>query len=343
MAYSLSELHENGVPRLLEQIDSLEQWQRKREYIQSVWLEYIGGIPARQPVVWTECSSEHLEGHVRKHIRYSTAYKDEVTAFLLIPDGIAEDASASCSAILALHPTHAEGKRDTGTSEGRVNRQYGLELVMRGHIVLVPDTITAGERIYTEPFMTAPFYGRHPKWTAVGKMIVDHMYGVDLLCQLPQVDPNRIGAIGHSLGGYNSFFLAGADTRIRAFVSSCGFSTFSGDPVPHRWGLRDWFSHIPRLTPDINQGFVPFEFNEIAALAAHTPALFWSGQQDRIFPNWQRISEAMQDVKSLYNWLGCGDRFTYVMGTEEHDFPPYIRELAYRFLDRWLKPQVEGD
>ena len=75
-----------------------------------------------------------------------------------------------------------------------------------------------------------------PAWTAVGKMLSDHITAVDVLSSPPQVNSHRIGVIGHSLGGYNGWFLAGMDKRIKAVVSSRGFTMFRGDPEPNRWG-----------------------------------------------------------------------------------------------------------
>lgn len=140
--------------------------------------------------------------HTQLHIRYDSVGGDEVTAHLLLPNAyrLRKEGDALLPAVIALHPTHEGGKEDIATPRGRANRQYGLELAQRGYVVLAPDTITAGERIDTKPYQTAAFYERNSGWTAVGKMLVDHMCGVDLLAGLEGVDEERIGAIGHSLG-----------------------------------------------------------------------------------------------------------------------------------------------
>jgi hypothetical protein len=298
----------------------------------------LGELPERTAPSYEVITTTVLADHTRLHIRYQSANTDEVTALLLIPNEEKLNAQPDrrLPAIMALHPTSPSGKEDIATPEGRENRRYGLELVRRGYVVLAPDTITAGERITTQAYQTAHFYERNPAWTAVGKMLVDHLYGVDLLCSLAQVDASRIGAIGHSLGGYNSFFLAGLDSRIGAYVSSCGFCTFMGDPTPDRWGQRDWFSHIPRLSEDLNKGEVPFEFHEISALAAPIPAFYYSGQQDSIFPNWRSISEGMEDLYRLYQFHGAESSFRYVLTNGSHDFPSDVRDMAYQFLDRHL-------
>ena len=51
--------------------------------------------------------------------------------------------------------------------------------------------------------------------SATMKGIVNHRRAVDLLASLPEVDPRRIGVIGHSLGGHNSLFVAAFDPRIK--------------------------------------------------------------------------------------------------------------------------------
>ena len=44
------------------------------------------------------------------------------------------------------------------------------------------------------------------------KGIFNHMRCVDLLQSREEVDPARIGVIGHSLGGHNSMFVAAYQT-----------------------------------------------------------------------------------------------------------------------------------
>lgn len=338
MGYQLSQLSEQNFPYLLEGIEDRKQWEAKREKIAAVWQHYLGSIPKAVPVAYT-IHSEHAEAdHIRIHLSYNTGFGDRVSAYLLIPGEQVQNREKRYPAILALHPTADNGKEDVATRTGRANRQYGLELVARGYVVLAPDTITAGERIYdgAEPFQTAPFYKQFPHSTAVGKMIHDHQQAITLLQSLAFVDPERIGAIGHSLGAYNAYFLAAVEARIKVVVSSCGFCPFMQDDNPNRWGQRDWFSHIPELTEQIKNDLVPFEFHEIIALAAPRPFFNWFTQQDTIFPNWQAAAFASLDIQRLYQWLGADERYISLLGNGEHDFPPHIRELSYKFLDDWL-------
>jgi len=334
----------NRVAPLLDTGETKSDWETKRRQIQSVWMHTLGEAPLEDMYdsealgegAYTVLSEKQEEDHCCQHIRYETKDQDLVHAYLLLPRGVSP--AAPRPAVLALHPTTEVGKADVALASGRDNRRYGLELARRGYIVLAPDSITFGERIYEgeAPFQTAPFYKRFPAWSAVGKMLTDHIRGVDLLTSMKQVRPDRIGVIGHSLGGYNGWFLAGMDSRIRAVASSCGFSLFQGDPDPNRWGRRDWFSHFAGLTEVMKQGGPPFEWHEIAALAAPVPMFMWCGMRDAIFPNWLDNTHGLAELMKLYRGLGRESDFECWLGTEGHDFPPDLRERAYRFLDAHL-------
>ena len=101
---------------------------------------------------------------------------------------------------------------------GKPNRGYAGELAERRMVVLAPDYPGYGDYkidVYSKGYASATMKG-----------IWNHMRAVDLLQSLPEVDPERIGVIGHSLGGHNSIFVAVFDPRIKAVVSSCGFNAF---------------------------------------------------------------------------------------------------------------------
>jgi len=326
---------------LTSDLKNLEDWDRKRSKIRQAWLQVVGDLPEREPVQYERLATAAEASHTRYHIRYDTAYGDQVTAYLLIPHASLELPNGF-PAVIAMHPTVNTGKDDIALQSGREGRRYALELAERGYVVLAPDTITAGERKAAgeEYFHTALFDRQYPSWSAVGKMLTDHLHGVDLLSSLAEVDSDRIGAIGHSLGGYNAYFLAGMDSRIKAVAVSCGLSTFYGDADPNRWGKRDWFSHLPKLTELINKNKINFDFHEIAALAAPTPFFCWIAQQDQYMPHWQEIGEAAAELYQLYEYLGAGDKFRSYIGTSRHDFPDELRNLAYQFLDSWLKEEL---
>ena len=87
---------------------------------------------------------------------------------------------------------------------------------------------------------------------------------MDLLQSLPEVDGERIGAIGHSLGGHNAMFTAAFDERIKAVVSSCGFCSFA---KYYGGNLTGWTSdrYMPRIATVYGKDpkKVPFDFTDV--------------------------------------------------------------------------------
>jgi len=84
---------------------------------------------------------------------------------------------------------------------------------------------------------------------------------------------------------------------------------------------------------------VPFDLHEVMALCAPRPLFNYSAREDPIFPSWSAVDTALTQVEELYEVLGAKSAFKRVDGEGDHDFPPAVREQAYRFLDRYLLPR----
>ena len=141
-------------------------------------------------------------------------------------------------AVLCLHQTVAIGKDEPVGLGGKPDLHYAMELARRGYVVIAPDYPGFGEYkidVYKMGYASATM-----------KAIWNNKRAVDLLCGLEEVDPDRIGVIGHSLGGHNSIFTALFEPRIRAVVSSCGFNAF---PSYYKGNIAGWShkGYMPRL------------------------------------------------------------------------------------------------
>jgi dienelactone hydrolase len=326
--YSIADLD----PAQLPPLPDAAGWADRRASIDRIWREYVGTLPDPISPSYQVMETSTLEGVELQRIRY-VAPGDEVSAYLLTPPGDPQRRPA----VLALHQTADIGK-DEVIGKGRKTLKYGLELAQRGYVVLAPDTVTRGERIHPgdKPHDSIRFYSDNPGWTTVGRMATDHRQGISLLQSLPTVDPERIGAIGHSLGGYNSFFLAGLDERIGATVCSCGLGMFAQDPTPERWCRDDFFNHIPRIRQDLDAGTVKWEWHEILALVAPRPMFIWWTRQDDCFPNAAALEAGVNAVHGLYDELGAGAAMQSMAGDGAHDFPLEARTAAYEFFDEKL-------
>src|SRR5260221_6027304 len=101
------------------------------------------------------------------------------------------------------------------------------------------------------------------------KWIWNPMRAIDLLQSLGEVDGNRIGCIGHSLGGHNSLFVSVFDERIKVIVTSCGFTAF---PKYYQGDLTGWShkGYMPRIEDVYKKDpkKMPFAFTEVLAALA---------------------------------------------------------------------------
>src|SRR5690606_23740447 len=109
------------------------------------------------------------------------------------------------------------GKRLVDGESLKNNRAQAKELAQRGYVVIAPDYPSMGEQEDYD-------FDNDRYSSATMKAIFNHMRCVDLLETLDFVDANRIGVLGHSLGGHNSMFVGAFDTRLKVIVSSCGWT-----------------------------------------------------------------------------------------------------------------------
>jgi hypothetical protein len=309
-----------------------EDWAIRRKEILEGMQAAMGPLPDRShlpPLDMKVTETIKGDGFERLTISYAlgSGTRDRrVPAYLFIP--AAASVGKYLPAIIALHATSKLGKGEVA-GLGKPHNRYGIELAQRGYVVLCPDYPSFGD--YACDFS-------HPAF-ASGTMlgIAGHMRGIDLLQSLPRVSPERIGAIGHSLGGHNAMFLAAFDQRVKVAVSSCGWTPFADY---YHGNITGWTSprYMPRLKDvyHLDPKSAPFDLDEVAAAIAPRPFFSNSPLHDANF-DVKGVRKAEPEVRKVYQLLGAPDALRVVHPDCAHDFPPEVREEAYRFIDTALK------
>lgn len=321
-------LDDDGQPR---PITSAADWQRRRDDIVVAMQAVMGRLPGEEelvPLEVIERGRDEFPDYSRLLISYRVDESGDATAHLYLPHTEAAGA-ARRPAVLALHPTSALGKGVVAGEGPLPNRDYAAELARRGYVVLAPDYPSFGELtdydFHTDRYLSGTM-----------KAIVNHRRGVDLLVDRDDVDPERIGVIGHSLGGHNSMFVGVFDPRIKAVVSSCGW-----DPFHFYYGgkLAGWASdrYMPRIREiyGLDPDQMPFDFPEVAAAIAPRGFFSCSPLHDSNF-DVAGVRQSEPAIAEVYRRLGAADRFVVRYPDSEHDFPTATRMEAYEFLDRVL-------
>lgn len=312
-------------------LQTLADWNRRRAAIVAGFEEAAGKLPSREnlPDLDIRVSARiGTENYLRETITLASEPGDRTPAYLYVPKGI--PAGGKRIGVVALHPTHGIGKGVVDGQSGEPNRAYARELAERGHVVIAPDYPSFGD--YRDYDFAAD---QHRSGTIKG--IWNHMRCVDLLISRPDVDPEKIAVIGHSLGGHNAIFLGVFDRRVKVIVSSCGWTPFhdyyGGD-------LKGWAGE--RYLPSIRDDYglvpdkVPFDFYEL--IAALAPAAFFSNSplRDSNF-DYRGIEKAAPQARRIYELHGVPEKLRITYPDDGHDFPAAEREESYRFLEKWLK------
>jgi dienelactone hydrolase len=305
-------------------------WRKRRKHVLQGMEAVMGPLPGKElrcPLNVRVEEEVRVGDLVRKKLTYNTSPKQRVAAYLFLPP---LPAGRRAPAMLCLHPTGELGKGIVAALGGRPHRQYALELAQRGYVTLAPDYPTFGE-------YRCDFKPEDGWQSGSMRAIWDNIRSVDLLQSLPEVDDARIGAIGHSLGGHNAMFTAVFEPRLKAVVSSCGFTRF------HKYyegNLTGWTSprYMPRIATvyEKNPDRMPFDFPEIVAALAPRAFFTSSPLQDSNFEV-SGVRDCIAAAQPIFALHGKPQNLQAIYPDSEHDFPDEAREQAYAFLDHHLK------
>ncbi|RLS54154.1 MAG: alpha/beta fold hydrolase [Planctomycetota bacterium] len=316
----------------IEPITTLPQWTTRRTEILDQMQRVMGPLPDRSQWPSAEVRvlerTELTEGLIRQKIQYTLDSVDRsIKAWVFLPD--ARRFPGRRPAVLCLHQTIAIGKDEPAGLGGNPHLHYALELGQRGFVTLAPDYPSFGES-------TDAFPVEHGYISGTMKAVAQNMRAIDVLQAIEPVSTQRIGCIGHSLGGHNTMFTAAFDPRIQALVTSCGFTRF------HKYyggQLQGWTSarYMPLIASQFHNSpdEVPFDFPEIVATFAPRPFLACSPTGDSNFEV-SGVRDTMHAAQPIYQLLKAESALQATYPECGHDFPDETREKAYQFLEKHL-------
>jgi len=330
------------------EVKTEKDWESRRGEILDAMQEAMGRLPDRNHLPHLDVQVTHVQEEktfVRKTIRFTAAENEVVPAYLYRPLRDGKSVPGKRPAMLVVHETDDLGKRSVDGERPRPNRAYARELALRGYVVIAPDYPSFGE-LKDYDFESA----RYASGTLAG--IFYHMRCVDLLQSLDEVDPDRLGVIGHSLGGHNAMFLSAFDPRLKVIVASCGWTQFEnyniGSAGTERFGGRlgawaqDRYMPLLRDKFHLDQERIPFEFHEVIALFA--PRVFFSNSplHDDNF-DVAGVRKGIELASKAYAFQHAENNLQVRYPDADHDFPPDVRLEAYRLIDRVLEFRPDLD
>jgi hypothetical protein len=155
----------------------------------------------------------------------------------------------------------------------------------------------------------------------MAKMLFDAMRAVDVLESIKEVDKRKIGAVGHSLGAKEAFYLVAFDDRIKVIVSNEGGIGINSSNWDDPWYLGNEIHNFPH------------EHHELLGLCAPKPFLLIGGDSSD-----GKISiPFIEAANPVYNLYGKPENLQMFNHGSGHNITPEAENLTYDWIIRHLK------
>jgi hypothetical protein len=210
-----------------------------------------------------------------------------------------------------------------------------------GFVCLIIETIQWGEvrgehwGCYAKGWFNWYSRGYNP----AGVELWNAIRGLDLLSSRPEVDPERLGVTGISGGGSQSWYIAAADSRIKAVAPVCGASTLKAQITS-----RTIDGHCDCMMP-INTYCQ--DFSDIGALIAPRPLLICQADRDGLNVI-ESVRELYRRTSKIYKFYNAEDNIGMIETPGGHSYHKLSREGIFSFFIKHLmgkniSPDEAGD
>lgn len=288
----------------------------------------MGDLPARDRAIRAELVKREETAHyLLERLVLDLNGEEPVPAVFTIP----KNAEGRRPAILFNH-SHGGGY-DIGKREyleGRsylASPSYAEELAAMGYCGLCVDTWAFGERSTRKESIVFKdmLWKGQVMW---GMMVYDSLRALDYLVSRPEVDADRLGTLGISMGSTMAWWVAALDERIRACVDICCLTDFDAlvdDDGLDRHGV---YYYVPALRKSFSTG----QINALIAPRAH---LALAGIQDKLTPV-AGLDRIERELNTVYGQAGVPERWKLLRYDVAHQETAEGRKAIVAFLREHL-------
>jgi len=311
-----------GVHRLP---DNLKDWEVYRIRLREEIAKKTGALLKQDlPLNMRETRVAKMQGYTVKNIVFQTRPGIYATANLYIPDGPGPFPAA---VVMAGHHTI-----------GRMGYQHlGYTLALNGFVGLTIDPWGAGERATRHG--TYEYHGANlgaslmnVGESLMGLQITDNMRAVELLCSLPYVDPEKVGATGASGGGNQTMWLTAMDERVKAAVPVVSVGTFESYVMGHNC-----------ICEVLIDGLTFTEESGVLALVAPRALMLSNGLKDSnpaFYPS--EMLRSFTNAMPIFEMYGASNKFSHFIFDGPHSYPPETRKAMVDLFNVQLKGLPAG-
>ncbi len=236
-------------------------------------------------------------------------------------------------------------------------RSIADELARRGYVVLAADMLHWGERgLYLHhdpprirdrsPAVTSAdirqfnarswaheeLIGRTALVCGVtwsGIIVRDDMRLADYLMSRQEVDADRVGCVGLSVGAVRAIFLGALHHAVRASVAVCWMAEYQPMARGH---VRNGIG-FTKIVPGL---YGKLDWPDLAGLHWPGALMTVNGRQDQLYP-FEASQAAVAKINRIFQKMGDAERYAGVFFDGPHEFNHSMQRHAFRWLDRRLE------
>ncbi len=315
-------------------VKNKDDWERRRKEIRSRWMEMMGEWPSIiKDQQFEILETVQREGFTQHTVRFYWTPNEQTEGYLLIPDAQGEKPAVIT---VFYEPETAAG------IGGKPYRDFAYQLVKRGFVTLsIGTTETTRNKTYSIYYPDRESAAMQPLST----LAYAAANALEALSKVDDVDPERIGIVGHSYGGKWAMFASCLYEKFAAAVwidPGIVFDETKGSGVNYwePWYLGYYpppWENTWDKTGENAKGLYPklrregHDLHELHALMAPRPFLVSGGSSDPT-ERWIPLNHTIV-VNKL---LGYSHRVA-MTNRPEHSPNAESNEIVYSFFEWYLK------
>jgi dienelactone hydrolase len=301
--------------------------QRRRKELYSL----LGDLPPQQPRSAPKLlKTEKHDGYTLERLLLDLNGIEPVPAILLIPD----KHQSLAPGLLYIH-WHG-GMYDLGKEQllkgVDVQPPYAPVCAEKGLVTLAIDSWCFGERKHEadgkrgeeDAFKLMLWKGQ----VLYGMMMFDELGALDYLAHRPEVDPQRLGVLGMSMGATKAWWLAALDPRVRLCLDVCCLTDYEELIKAQSLSEHGIYYYVPSLL----KYFQSADINELIVPRAR---LSVNGRRDPLTPV-PGVEKIRDHLLPLYRQQGRESDCRIELFDAAHQELPEMRKLILEWMDRHL-------
>ncbi len=324
----------SGKPLLEKTPAEFSAFQARRR--KELW-SLLGDLPwSHRPGPAKVLATEKHDGYTLERLVLDLNGVEPVPALLLIPDKRA----ARAPGLLYIH-WHG-GMYDLGKEQlllgADAQPAYAPVCAEKGLVTLAIDSWCFGERKHDEnghrgeedTFKSMLWNGQ----ILYGMMMFDEFRAMDYLANRPEVNANRLGVLGMSMGATKAWWLAALDPRVRVCVDVCCLTDSEELLKVHNLSGHGVYYYVPSLL----KHFQTAQINELIVPRAR---LSVNGRLDELTPP-AGVERVRDHLAPLYQKYGKAEDCHIELFDCPHTELPQMRKLILEWMDTYLVKPMDS-